>query len=595
MRTMSVNGATYGLVQPQYPRQKLQEAENHRAIAAFLELVADAISTAENYIMYTDGRLKPLAARGSDLIAASQELKERYRHEAPCGWTEAKLLEHCEQALTAKDFEDILSRHPLDTAGVRTILHTLQDSMVEIPRGRFLLMRENLSVLKPHQPPDLQRDIADICGALYEIQHVNLMEVLLQELSEFDGERDRALQKVEEATVAHERAKAGGDVVEVERTHRQLIAARYELVSVYAKRMQHILGEDVEAQESSFAAEMDALEKDAREACGKFSDAVNNGRDAVRADLRNCDKKRLEEDAKHRECLDAYRVKEKEMDANLKNVVENKRKLVEELRQKAQELRELMAHQEKLVDEQVQAKRAEEERVTAYNEFVNMEEQQKHRLLRCLDYFDSVSEVLPDLKSYVDGMIARLPRQGLRIAMNQLNDSEAGAFMEEYRKFVACCGDLTVKKMHRLDTLERQARLMEHNRNSSMESLDPNMNNYRVELDNLIEQMKGVSGVINALIATQDAGEGLFQSIEKGVLAKHEREGVPFVHPLQEYGLRSVEERNRFVDRSMRYVEDEERKVLEKKNVLNRMRQAVKEDEAAAETVLRSLPAAPEI
>ncbi|RNF10888.1 paraflagellar rod component [Trypanosoma rangeli] len=585
---------SFDLVLPQYPRRGVQEAENHRSVAALYELVENAISTAENYVAYTQGRLVALSARGSDLMAAATEMKERYKHEAPCGWTEEKLMQHCKQEVTAKEMSDIISRPPLDVAGIRSILLTLQEAKTELPRGRFLLMRDNLSALKPHQPSDLTRDVADICGALYEIRHVDLMAELRRELSELDKERQKAQKKLDEAIRVHESTLAKGDVVEVERAHRQLIAARYELVDACAKLMREIVGDDMSTQENSFASEMDALQRDAEEVIGRFKDALHDRRQALRDDLRNCDQKRIEEDGNHQKSTEAYNTKEKEMDAQLGQIVQQKQKLVEELRQKARELQELMLKQKEMVETQVKAKRAEEERVTAYNEFVSMEEQQKHRLLRCLDYFDRIEPVIPELQSYVDEMIVRMPRQSLRQTLNQLNDTEAEAFMDAYGKFVSCCGELTVKKMHRLDTLERQARLVEHNRNSAMESLDPNMSNYRVELEDLIEQMKGVSGVINALNATQDAGEQLFQSVEEGVLAKYGRAGTPFVHPLQEYGIRSVEERGRFVDRSMRYVEDEERKVLEKKNVLNRMRQAVEEEEAATESALRKPSAAAE-
>ncbi|KAH9586227.1 Paraflagellar rod [Trypanosoma melophagium] len=591
---MAIYRDNCALVPPQYPRREAQEAENHRALAALFELVENAIATAENCVMYTEGRLMPLAERGTDLVNATNELNERYKHEAPCGWTEERLMQHCDQHVTREEIAEIVARPPIDVTGVQNILHTFQDSPTQIPRGRFLLMRENLTTLKPHQPPDLNRDLADVLGALYEIQYVDLMAELREELSELDVERDKAQQKLDEAISAHERAVAGGDVVEVERTHRQLIAVRYEFVAVAAKRMQRILGDDIVAQEMGFAAQMDELQEDAEKAVQQFGDALRSRRNDIRDDIRNCDKKRIEEDGNHQKYSDAYRKSERESDAELRKVVQHKRKLIDELLQKARELRNLMDKQKSLVEKHARAKQAEEERITSYNEFVNMEEQQKRRLLQCLEYFDRIESLVPTLQSYIDDMITRMPRKGLREAMNKLNDIEAGDFMDAYGKFVSCCSDLTVKKLHRLDTLERQARLMEHNRNSSMESLDPNMNNYRVELENLIEQMKGVSGVINALNATQDAGEQLFQSVEEGVRAKYDRSGEPFVHPLQECGIRSVEERGRFVDRSMRYVEDEERKVQEKKNVLRRMRQAVEEDEAATELALRNAPAAQE-
>ncbi|KAG8345613.1 putative Paraflagellar rod protein [Trypanosoma vivax] len=589
---MAVPLENFALIPPQYPRMAAQEAENNRCIAALFELIESATSAAENFSSYIDSRLKPLHSRGYDLVSASLEMGGRYRHEAPCGWTEEKVMDYCDQKLSRELIAELLSRPSLDVACVHTVLQTLRDTSVEIPRGRVLLMRENLSTMKPHQPKGMVRSLEEICGALYDIQFVDLLAQLREDLADLDPVRDRAIAQVNEAMEAYKRAVAGGDVVEVERTHRQLITARYELVSVCSQRMQRLLTDELEKREKGFAAEMDALENDAREALRMFTQHHEDQRAVISEDIRKCDAKQLEEDTRHKECLEAYMVKDKELTLNLHAVIEGKQKLVEEMRQKALELLQLMEKQKEIVEAQITAKKEEERRITAYNEFLNFEGQQKARLLRCLEYNEQVMSLVPELTSYIEYMITKLPRSSLQEAMNTLNDAEAGDFMEAYSPFVACCGELTVKKMHRLDTLERQARLMEYNRNSSMESLDPNMNNYRTELENLIEQMKGVTGVINALNAMQDAGEQLFLGVEEGVRAKYQRAAVPFVHPLQVHGIKSVEERDRFITRSMQYVEDEERKVHEKKGVLSRMRRAVEEDEATTELALRDVPAA---
>nr|AAQ55490.1 paraflagellar rod protein 1 [Trypanosoma brucei] len=581
---------SFNLLPPEYPRRLVQEEENHRAVAALIELAETAIATAENYSGYVDSRLLPLSSRGFDLRSAASEMCERYKHEAPCGWTEEKVMRFCEQEVTREKIAELLSRQPLDVVAVESILSTLRDSTVEFPRGRFLLLRENLNILKPHQPRDIIRDLSELCGALYEIQFVDLLGKMREELAEFDPPLDAAKKKVQDAIEAHKRAVVGGDVLEVERTHRQLIAARYELVEVCAQRLKAFLSQNLENQEKGFIAELQALERDSLEALQQFTDYHSNQRDVIQEDIKKCSDKLLQEGATHEKCLEEYKVKEREMKDNLYAVISAKQKLVEEIQRKAAELVQLTAKQREIVDEQIKAKKEEERRITTYNEFANMGTQQKQRLLKCLEYCERVLSVVPGIKSYVGEMVKRLPWQKLRDARNEVNDTEAEGFMEAYDPFVECCGELTVKKMHRHDTLSRQSRLVEHNRNSSMESLDPNMNNYRAELEELIEQMKGVTGVINALNATQDAGEQLFLSVEKAILEKYERAATPFVHPLQVHGVKSVEERDRFVNRSMQYVEDEERKVLEKKSVLERMRRAVEGEETAVELAIRDIP-----
>lgn len=53
------------------------------------------------------------------------------------------------------------------------------------------------------------------------------------------------------------------------------------------------------------------------------------------------------------------------------------------------------------------------------------------------------------------------------------------------------------------------------------------------------------------------------------------RAHIEFVHPLQELGIKAVNERSSFVDKSMGYVEEEEKEVSHKRTQLNEMKQLV--------------------
>uniref|UniRef100_A0A0A9WF54 Serine/threonine-protein kinase 10 n=1 Tax=Lygus hesperus TaxID=30085 RepID=A0A0A9WF54_LYGHE len=142
------------------------------------------------------------------------------------------------------------------------------------------------------------------------------------------------------------------------------------------------------------------------------------------------------------------------------------------------------------------AKREKEEQVTSLNELNSLVQQQEQRLQKCLDYYVKIEPLLPQMKNYVQDMVAKLPVNEAKDAVVKLTDDESKLFMKVYRDFVQSCGELAVRKSHRLDILERQARLTQHNLCSAMDSLDPNLNNYRAELEEVQTQLTAVAGVL---------------------------------------------------------------------------------------------------
>lgn len=179
------------------------------------------------------------------------------------------------------------------------------------------------------------------------------------------------------------------------------------------------------------------------------------------------------------------------------------------------------------------------------------------------------------MQQYVKEMVSKLPMDEAQSAIAALTDDESKEFMREYKKFAFICGELSVKKAHRLDTLERQARLAQHNLGSAMDSLDPNLDSYHAEMSEIHSQIDAVEGVLTALNATQDAAQEVFETIETPIMQMCSRSHIEFIHPLQELGIKAVNERACFVDKSMGYVEEEEKEVSHKRTQLSEMKQLV--------------------
>lgn len=571
------------IIQPQYPDQEYQELENRKALAAISDLVESAITVSENFLSYTDGRLPPLSSRGPQLRETVEEFYTRYKHEAPCGWNEGKVMDRCNQLVSKETLKRIHARPQMDPNSISSSLDQL-NTTARIPKGRLLLLQSNLTILKDHL--DFHICLPDALNALHDVHSIDAYAAVEEELRESNPLRDKADKQVAQALKVYDNAIAKGDVIEMERAHRHLIAARYEQIVIYAKRIHLVDGSLEDKDRETFREELERMKREAEEAAQAFREEKERMREAIREDIGKCEDVAQEETDKNVKAIKEYYEKEKEHNAELEKVVKEKMAVIEEIRKKAMELNVLMERQKEVVRKGTDTKREEEERRTAFAEFLNIEEQHKTRLQRCLNYFEACMPVCDAVDNYVKSMVDKLPFDELESAVAKIIDRETMNFMQMYKPFVFDCGDLTVKKTHRLDTLERQARLSKHNRDSAMESLDPNMENYRKDLGSIVDQMKAVEGVINALNATQDAGEQVFESVEDSVFATCERKEVTFVHPLQEFGLKSVDIRTRFVDRSMKYVENEEVEVAQKRHQLEEMRLIVEKDSMALERAL---------
>ncbi|CBZ24289.1 putative paraflagellar rod component [Leishmania mexicana MHOM/GT/2001/U1103] len=567
------------IVLPTYPSRDVQNVENHRCIAAIAELAENGLTIADNFVTYTEGRLSSLALNGERILEAAAKLHERYRHERPAGWDEARFMGECEQRVTPEEIEDLCTLPALDANAFANALCQLTNK--DLPRGRYLVVKDSLSVIKPHVPKTSVIDLSETLAALHDIQHVDPTAEIKDELSEMDEQQHKYVTKVDEAQAVYDTALSHGDVVEVERAHRHLIAARYEYLVSYVKRLHFLSSTEEDSEVVHFADRLQKLREDADDAVKAFSDHKHAIKSAVRADLERCQESRAREAATHEAAKTAFQNQKRKMEASLGSVVEHKVQLVNEILEKAAELRRVMEQQRVMTQDVVEAVKEEAKRVTAYEEFVTIGDQHLQRLRRCLEYCNGCEPVIREMEKYVKTMVEKLPHEDAEKALNAIIDHESDELLKVYRAFVFVCGELTVKKTHRLDTLERQARLAQHNRDSSMDSLDPNFKHYCEEVAEMLAQAQAVEGVINALHATQDAGEQVFESVEELVLASCERTEKPFVHPLQELGYESVAARTRFVNRSMKYVEGEEHEIFQKKARIAEAKALVEQEQEA--------------
>lgn len=570
----------HDLVVAENPQREQQIASNRRVEAALTEEAERAISIAEMFVSFTTTRLPVLEERNPNVQAALQEFDAIFRWPNPCGWNEQAILQRCQQHLTTAQIKDWLDRPKPNVYDAASLLKDLSGADA-LPRGKFLLRKEEVRALdhQQDQASGGEHELSAVTIGLYEVLHANVLAQLRAEMAQSDVQRAKLARSIEKYRGERDQAMALSDMVAAEQAHKLLIDAHFEMCELCARRLQQVNeGGDDELQ---FQKQIEAVKADADATYTAFSLEKHKALQEAEADLERCVDAKRDEESAHLNALAAFQQYQHSVTGELQANLSQQHQLVEEIKAKLAQLSNVCEVRKTLITEFQKEKTKEEQRIAAYSEFLDLADQQTHRLKQLREYLSRCTTIAQSLDQYREEMFRRLGEKDLSQVVALLAREESERFYKEYRDFVYACGDLSMRKMHRFDTLERQVRLTKHNRDTALDSLDPKINKYNDELDQLVASMRDTEGILTTLQATQDTAENLFLPAEQILRQAAEKDPSrkAFVHPLQEFGTKAVEERKLFVERALRFVEDEERQISKKREGINKMKAAAQQEQ----------------
>ncbi|CUF03429.1 paraflagellar rod protein, putative [Bodo saltans] len=580
----------YDLVIAEHPHREQQLATNRRVEGALEDEVERAISIGETFGSFVTTRLPVLEERNPFIQAALQEYDSMYRWPNPCGWNEPGIMQRCQQQVSGAQLRDWLARPKPNVFDVANILKDLSGAE-PLQRGKFLLRKEETQHFDNHQdagPAKGHQELSAVTIGLYEVLHADILAQLRAELAESDVLRAKLQRSIEKLRTDRDQALALSEMANAEQCHKLLIDAHYEMCELCARRLDqvHAGGRD----DLQFKRQMEDVKRDAEDTYNAYMQEKTHALSLTDGDIERCASTRSEEEYTHNTAMNNFQQLQQQLSTDMQANLALQHQLVEEIRAKLAQLSGACESRKQLVENFALAKVQEEQRIASYVEFVDLTDQHMDRLKQLREYTSRCTTMAHSFEEYRAEMFQRLSQKDLTKVVELLAREEAERFHKEYRDFVFACGDLSTKKMHRFDTLERQVRLTKHHRDTALDSLDPKIHKYNEEIDQLVGSMRDTEGILTTLQASQDSAENMFKIAEDILRAYAEKVATrpPYLHPLQEFGGKAVEDRRLFVERALRFVEDEERQVSLKRDGINKMRAAAAQEQLQHTNSVRS-------
>jgi hypothetical protein len=559
----------------------------YRKVRTELQEEADRVlSMVEAVDSYVKNRSAQIEERTSYFQNATYNWDNQYKWSQPCGWDATGVFARCSQQMVPEKVSTFLARPRCDLQQSGDILKSFS-SGTELPRGKFLVLKEEAKALNPHQDTAVH-DLSSVTTSLYQFLHVDVLAHVKADLAELDAQRAKLLRDIEHAEAELELASKLQDVVQMEAAYKVLVDLRYALCELYAKRMNYAtLSND---DDNNFKNQLAELLKDAESTYDAFDTEKKVALRLCGEDIALCKKTRDEEQRKADQAKAAFGDWAAKNKVSMDQNITEQAAVLQAMRELSARLLGLCNNRRQLVHDRIAAKEAEERRIYALAEFNAKLDEREHVLHQVQDYLRGTSQLASDLLDYLAVMSKKIRERDIGSLIAGLINEESSNYLNEYKKYVYCSGDLTTKKHHRFDTLERQSRVTQLHRGTAVDSLDPRLPQYEAELQAITATLRTTEGIITSLHAQQDSAEQLFKPTE--VILRTNR-GPAFVHPVVEFTTKSVEDRKLFVEKSLRFVEDEERCVERQKEDIQKLRGAAEgvivQHEQNVQSLLRAL------
>eukprot|EP00388_Colpodella_angusta_P047413 GDKK01072637.1.p1 GENE.GDKK01072637.1~~GDKK01072637.1.p1 ORF type:complete len:212 (+),score=31.68 GDKK01072637.1:1-636(+) len=158
--------------------------------------------------------------------------------------------------------------------------------------------------------------------------------------------------------------------------------------------------------------------------------------------------------------------------------------------------------------------------------------------------------------------------------IDDIRFAELNEMKRVYADFILTSGSMVAKKHHRFDTLERQVRLAQLQKDTANASLDPHVTQHESELVELSNLLLETEAAIISLEGQQASIEDIVADPLVLLEDQCKIRGLQFVHPAAASTEKVVADRRAFVDRTQQFVNDEFDVVAKRKEQLQRLRSA---------------------
>lgn len=551
-----------------------------------LQEASTILSTAESLTSFISNKCEKFPELAKRMDDACRGFDDGFKWVLPAGYTLQTVQKDGVLTLTPQLLEAILClpRHlsPLElqqalddlsgtTKLARVTLHDVGSQLTSLDPHLASSKAEPASPISPSPSTSSavalktsSSDVSQVLLGLYDSLHLDVQNHALDELRKTDADRNRLLAQLQQAKRDLDACLDEGRLVEAEEAHKEVLNAYIRYIEILAQRAQLIQMTNTDA--GLYAEQVDAAYKEADTVKTAYrKDKVSVLYD-VEKDLEKIKDVQHKQDLKEDTATKRYETSESSFQLNLKENEKEQQKLLEEMRKIAKRIEVLSDDREVMAKSHISAREERDRDLFQVGEYRGACDRYTHMLEQLQDYLKKELAVADQVDGYVDKMKQRQADRPADDDLGPLREAELEDLYRHYREYVYCSGDLATKKQHRTDVLERQVRFALHNRESVKECLDPNATKYESDVADLTLKLRLCETVIASINEQEDVTEQLVrQPLADFEAIVENKRCEEFVHPTVEYAEKAVEDRRAFVDKTLRFVEGEERAVEKKK------------------------------
>eukprot|EP00758_Cryptobia_borreli_P011280 Tbor_TRINITY_DN5642_c1_g1::TRINITY_DN5642_c1_g1_i1::g.9583::m.9583 len=542
-----------------------------------IEEVESLISTAEGLITLIKGkseRFPPTLRKGEETV---KDIDRELQWILPKGYTDDDVQKGGNITLSMKEIQEKLCRtRHAPNPSIQGLLNDLSGP-TKVSRVILRDHHETMRKVDPHRDTTLPigstlelPTVSDVTTGLNEFLHSDIESHVKDELLKTHSDVDRLKRQISLQKADLKQCLNENRLVDAEETHRKLLDMYVQLLEILCSRYAELsMGSE---DEGTFKKQLTELQSDADKVYKDFRNDKESLMAIVVKDIAKCKELKDKQDEKDKAALAAYEGMERGYYSKLKENERQHLKVLEEMRQKAMEIYELSEKRKEMVTDHVKSREMLIRDRFYIDEYKNKCDLYQKALERLKEYAQEELGTATLLDNYNRDMKNMFNNRNFATDCEDERKDELMDIYKWYKEYVFSSGDLVLKKQHRFDTLERQSRLAEFNISTVKDSLDPEKEKYEMDLHRLAAALQDTDAMIMMLNGQQDVTEQLVRSPMEALSTEYAERGEVFTHPTVEYVDHAVEEKRNFVNRTLKFVEDEEVVIEKKKDSIGRMR-----------------------
>eukprot|EP01065_Artemidia_motanka_P012697 TRINITY_DN17005_c0_g1_i1.p1 TRINITY_DN17005_c0_g1~~TRINITY_DN17005_c0_g1_i1.p1 ORF type:complete len:706 (+),score=267.75 TRINITY_DN17005_c0_g1_i1:62-2179(+) len=540
-----------------------QQQQINYQLRTNIDMEEDGLLTAHaQLITLARERPKAMSLKHKASMDAMLEHERGMKWTAPSGFDTGELIRQFGLKIDSGSYEDLVRRPVPDIAFLRPCLQEFSrapDLSGKMPRRRWEQRKDQLSTLSPicvmGPTPVRSADIPRIVSQYYEYLYTDVLGFTRQELAGTDERIANLLQEIEAAESYRHRAQEDGQLAKCREQHHLKVELLKEVCDIYHGRVEMVKGGQDDT--GSFAENLSKFQRSAKKSVEEYKDNKTRFLEDVMHDLTELQAQHAQRVSQHHQALDNYDKSSDETYAQIKQNAKQQEDVWRQVEELMRQLEKLGVARTDLAKKQAGAKEKEEQRRSAFKEYCEVQREHLLGMQQLKEQTLVCTTIAEEVHKYVQDMDELLDDKNVQEAVASLTLEEQQKYLEQYRNFTACAGDLHARLETRKQNIDRFIRTNQVHLELAEDAYDPDGEKYSEAKRELEKDRADCEAQLDLVWGHMNKCTEDFSSTDNDLAAA----GIDFVPPMIELHAQRAKRKEITVEKTRKFVAQEQNEV----------------------------------